>query len=244
VTSEAEWKTSRRAGDFSALALPFANELHTELKVPVGILLTSHSNTRVEAFTERKAIETHSELKADTALIHDGDVTLEQGRRAFEKYYQDLDTWRKASAELGFPLEKPLPCPKLPGIAGEWGGPSQFFNGKISPVVPYAIRGSLWCQGESNNGDGRLYAARMEALANGWRNAWGMPDMPFYFTQMQCYGTTDPDEIGMADVRQAQHEFFMNNREHVGMVVQTVTFDAWPKSLNEIAIRLAELVKQ
>jgi hypothetical protein len=221
VASEAGWKTSRTAGDFSALALAFAHELHKELKVPVGILLTSHSNTRVEAFTERKAIEAHPNLKVDAALMHDGDVTTEQGRAAFEKYYQDLEAWRKASAALGFPLEKPLRRPNLPGIASEWRGPSQFFNGKIAPVAPYAIRGSLWCQGESNNGDGRLYADRMESLANGWRNAWGMPDMPFYFTQMQCYGSTDPNEIGMADVRQAQHVFFMNNRDHVGMVVQT-----------------------
>jgi hypothetical protein len=221
VTSEAGWKTSRRAGDFSALALAFAHELHKELKVPIGILLTSHSNTRVEAFTERKAIESHPELKADAAMMHDGDVTMAQGRAAFEKYYRDLEAWKRASAELGFPLEKPLQRPNLPGIAGEWRGPSQFFNGKIAPVVPYAIRGSLWCQGESNNGDGRLYAARMEALVRGWRDAWGMPDMPFHFTQMQGYGTTDPDELGMADVRQAQHVFFMNNRDHVGMVVQT-----------------------
>ena len=221
VKSEAGWKTSRKASDFSALAFAFANELHKELKVPIGILLTSHSNTRVEAFSERKAIEAHPGLKTDVDLMHDGDVTMEQGRAAFGKYYQDLETWRKASAELGFPVEKPIQRPNLPGIAGEWRGPSQFYNGKIAPVVPYALRGSLWCQGESNNGDGRLYAARMEALVRGWRDAWGMPDMPFYFTQMQGYGSTDPEENGMADVRQAQHLFFMNNRDHVGMVVQT-----------------------
>ncbi len=221
VTSEAGWKTSRVAGDFSALALAFAYELHKELKVPVGILLTSHSNTRVEAFTQRKAIKAHPGLKLDADMIHNGDVTMEQGRNAFEKYYQDLAAWQKASAELGFPVEKPLQRPGLPGIAGEWRGPSQFFNGKIAPVAPYAIRGSIWCQGESNNGDGKLYAAGMEALVRGWRDAWGIPDMPFYFTQMQAYGSPDPDELGMADVRQAQHLFFMNNRDHVGMVVQT-----------------------
>ncbi len=221
VKSEAGWKTSRTAGDFSALALSFAYELHKELKVPVGILLTSHSNTRIEAFTQRKAIEAHPGLKVDADLIHNGDVGLEQGRAAFARYYQDLEAWRKASAEVGFPVEKPLPRPNLPGIAGEWRGPSQFFNGKIAPVVPFPVRGSLWCQGESNNGDGKLYAARMESLVRGWRDAWGMPDMPFYFTQMQAYGTPDPDELGMAEVRQAQHLFFMNNRAHVGMVVQT-----------------------
>ena len=220
ATSAAGWKTSRAAGDFSALALAFAQELHKELKVPVGILLTSHSNTRIEAFTERRAIEAHPELKADADLIHDGDVGTEQGRVAFEKYYADLEAWKKASAEQGFPVERPQKRPDLPGIAGQWRGPSQFFNGKIAPVVHYAIRGSLWCQGESNEGDGRLYAARMEALVRGWREAWGMPQMPFYFTQMQCYGPANPDTIGMADVRQAQHLFFTNHREHVGMVVQ------------------------
>ena len=232
VTSEAGWKTSRRAGDFSALALAFAYELHTELKVPVGILLTSHSNTRIEAFTERKAIESHAALKVDADLIHDGDVGTEQGRAAFEKYYRDLEAWQKASAEQGFPVERPLKRPNLPGIAGEWRGPSQFFNGKIAPVVPYAIRGSLWCQGESNSGDGRIYAARMEALVRGWREAWGQPQMPFYFTQMQNYGAADSDDLGFADIRQVQHLFLINNRSHVGMVVQTDLNPAAPGNIH------------
>ncbi len=232
VTSEAGWKTSRAAGDFSALALAFAHELHKELKVPVGILLTSHSNTRIEAFTERKAIEAHLGLKVDANLIHDGDVGTAQGRAAFEKYYRDLEVWQKASAALGFPVEKPAKRPELPGIAGQWRGPSQFFNGKIAPVVPYAIRGSIWCQGESNGGDGRIYAARMEALARGWSEAWGIPNLPFYFTQMQNYGTADSAEVGLADVRQAQHLFFMNNRSHVGMVVQTDLNPAAPGNIH------------
>jgi len=232
ATSVDGWKSSRAAGDFSALALSFAYEIYKELKVPVGILLTSHSNTRIETFTQREAIEAHPSLKMDVDLMHDGDVSIEQGRAAFEKYYQDLAAWQKASAELGFPAEKPLPRPSLPGIAGQWRGPSQFFNGKIAPVVPYAIRGSLWCQGESNNGDGSLYAPRMEALVNGWRTAWDMPEMPFYFTQMQCYGAPDPDSLGMAEVRQAQHLFFVNNRKHIGMVVQTDVNSASPGGIH------------
>jgi sialate O-acetylesterase len=232
VTSEAGWKTSRAAGDFSALALAFAHELHKELKVPVGILLTSHSNTRIEAFTERKAIEAHPALQVDADLIHEGDVGTAQGRAAFEKYYRDLEAWQQAAAALGFPVEKPLRRPELPGIAGQWRGPSQFFNGKIAPVVPYAIRGSIWCQGESNAGDGRIYAARMEALARGWSEAWGTPNLPFYFTQMQNYGAADSAEVGLADVRQAQHLFFMNNRSHVGMVVQTDLNPAAPGNIH------------
>ncbi len=220
-TSEHGWKTIKSAGQFSALSLSFAHELHRALKVPVGILLTSHSNTRIEAFTEREAIEAHPTLKGDTDLIHDGDVTTDQGRAAFGQFYRELAAWQDESARQGFPVERPLRRPSLPGIAGMWRGPTQFFNGKIAPVVPYAIRGSIWCQGTSNSHDGRIYAARMEALVSGWRAAWGMPDMPFYFTQMQCYGAADPNNVGFADIRQAQHLFFIDNRENVGMVVQS-----------------------
>ncbi|MDT8391848.1 MAG: sialate O-acetylesterase [Lentisphaeria bacterium] len=232
ATSDGGWRKSKDASGFSALSLSFAYELYNELKVPVGILLSAHSNTRIEAFTQRQAIEAHPELTGDARLIHDADPRLEQGREAFEQYYSDLRTWQKEAgrlADMGGSIPAP---PNLPGIAGMWRGPSQFFNGKIAPVVPYAIRGAIWCQGTSNSADGKIYAARMEALVNGWRAAWDMPEMPFYFTQMQCYGAPNPDSVGFADIRQAQHLFFINNRDHVGMVVQTDLNSARPGGIH------------
>ncbi|MDG2221063.1 MAG: sialate O-acetylesterase [Rubripirellula sp.] len=232
ATSDGGWKTHQSASGFSALSLAFAYELYKELDVPVGILLSAHSNTRVEAFTQRKAIEQHPGLTSDADLIHNADPMLAQGRKAFEQYYQDLTTWQKTAGEAADAGGRVPARPNLPGIAGMWRGPSQFFNGKINPVIPYAIRGAIWCQGTSNSGDGRIYAARMEALVNGWRDAWGMPEMPFYFTQMQCYGTPDPNSVGFADIRQAQHSFFMNNRDNVGMVVQSDLNSARPQGIH------------
>jgi len=72
----------------------------------------------------------------------------------------------------------------------------------------------------------------MEALVNGWRAAWDMPEMPFYFTQMQCYGAPDPDSVGFADIRQVQHLFFKDNREDVGMVVQSDLNSARPGGIH------------
>jgi sialate O-acetylesterase len=233
TAEEGGWKTIDRAGGFSALSLSFAYDLYQELGVPIGILLSAHSNTRVEAFTQREAIEAHPDLAGDIKLMHDADPRLEQGRAAFEQYYEDLKAWQEEAiplAEKGAPIPDK---PKRPGIAGMWRGPSQFFNGKIHPVIPYSIRGAIWCQGTSNSKDGKIYAARMEALVNGWRDAWGMPDMPFYFTQMQAYGgEVDPDNVGFADIRQAQHLFFINNRKNVGMVVQTDLNSARPQGIH------------
>ena len=232
ATSDGGWKRGTGAGGFSALSLSFAYELHKQLNMPIGILLSAHSNTRIEAFTQRQAIEAHPKLKGDADLMHDADPLTEQGRQAFEQYYKDLRAWQREAGAIAVAGGKVPQRPNLPGIAGMWRGPSQFFNGKIAPVAPYAIRGAIWCQGTSNGGDGRIYAARMEALVRGWRDAWGMPDMPFYFTQMQCYGSPDPDNVGFADIRQVQHMFFMNNRKNVGMVVQTDLNSARPQGIH------------
>lgn len=232
ATSDGGWKKAKGASGFSALSLSFAHELYRELDVPIGILLSAHSNTRIEAFTQRQAIEAHPKLKGDVDLMHDADPLTEQGRAAFERYYRDLRNWQKEAGAIALAGGRMPKRPSLPGIAGMWRGPSQFFNGKIAPVVPYAIRGAIWCQGTSNGGDGRIYAARMEALVNGWRDAWGMPNMPFYFTQQQCYGAPDPNSVGFADLRQVQYMFFINNRKNVGMVVQTDLNSARPGGIH------------
>ena len=199
ATSDGGWKTHKSAGGFSALSLSFAWALYQELDIPIGILLSAHSNTRIEAFTQRKAIEGHPRLIGDRTLIHDADPATEQGRKAFDTYYKDLRAWQAVAGKAADLGGRVPTRPKLPGISGMWRGPSQFFNGKINPIIPFAIRGAIWCQGTSNSGDGRIYAARMEALVNGWRDAWDMPEMPFYFTQMQCYGSPDPNSVGFAD---------------------------------------------
>ena len=62
---------------------------------------------------------------------------------------------------------------------------STLYNGMVAPMVPFALRGVLWYQGESNllKGDGPIYAHKFKALIESWRAAWGRP-LPFYFVQL------------------------------------------------------------
>jgi sialate O-acetylesterase len=62
---------------------------------------------------------------------------------------------------------------------------STLYNGMIHPIVPFALRGVLWYQGESNllEKDGAVYANKQAALINSWRAAWGR-ELPFYFVQL------------------------------------------------------------
>ena len=213
------WKRANKAGVFSALSLSFAWDLYQELKVPIGIMRSSHGATPVETWTAYEGFADHPQLQDIAAKIRRSDPTTPEGKEAYAKYYDGLKVWQVESEKLINRGGAVLPRPNLPGIGEEWKGASRMYNKKIAPLIPYAIRGAIWCQGESNDSDGRSYACKMEALVNGWRRNWGRPDLPFYFTQLQCYGEPNPDSVGFADLREAQRLFFMNAK-NVGMVLQ------------------------
>src|SRR5262249_31400887 len=93
--------------------------------------------------------------------------------------------------------------------------------------IPFAIRGAIWYQGESNVGQGMQYNARMKALIKGWRTAWGQGDFPFLFVQLAPfdYGGT-PTRLPEIWEAQAATLAFPNT----GMAVTT----DWVANLKDI----------
>jgi sialate O-acetylesterase len=95
---------------------------------------------------------------------------------------------------FGLKLQKDLNVP-IGLINSSWGGSpiepwtvtakgsGGMHNGMIAPLQPFAIRGVIWYQGESNVGNGLKYYDKMKALIEGWRKVWG-EEMPFYFVQI------------------------------------------------------------
>lgn len=68
--------------------------------------------------------------------------------------------------------------------------PTAIYNGMLAANLPFAIRGAIWYQGESNHGDGMLYVDKTRALLNGWHKLWGT-DFPFYFVQIAPFNYGD-----------------------------------------------------
>jgi sialate O-acetylesterase len=95
---------------------------------------------------------------------------------------------------FGLRLHKELSVP-VGLINSSWGGSpiepwtvtakrsGRMYNGMIAPLMPFAVRGVVWYQGESNVGNGLAYRDKMEALIAGWRGRWGK-DLAFYFVQI------------------------------------------------------------
>jgi sialate O-acetylesterase len=75
------------------------------------------------------------------------------------------------------------------------GSPTAIYNAMVHPIIPYAIRGALWYQGESNNGEGMLYFEKMKALVGGWRALWHEGEFPFYFVQLAPYRYNKPEAL-------------------------------------------------
>jgi len=77
----------------------------------------------------------------------------------------------------------------------------------LQPHVGYGIRGAIWYQGESNEGDRRGYAPKLKSLITGWRKAWGQGDFPVYYVQLPGIGKSSLDTPaggdGRAEIRQS-----------------------------------------
>lgn len=80
------------------------------------------------------------------------------------------------------------------------------FNGMIHPIVPYALRGVLWYQGENNWNKGFQYRSGFPLLINDWRARWARPDLPFYFCQLPNHQAREkaPGQSWWAELREAQ----------------------------------------
>jgi sialate O-acetylesterase len=84
--------------------------------------------------------------------------------------------------------------------------PSALFNGMISPLIPYGIKGVIWYQGESNADRAFQYQRLFPAMINDWRARWNLGNFPFLFVQLANYEqrNSEPAESDWAELREAQ----------------------------------------
>ena len=117
--------------------------------------------------------------------------------------------------------------------------PLALYNGMIAPLVPYGIKGALWYQGESNNGEAMLYFEKKKALINGWRALWNKPDLPFYFVQLAPF-RYGGDPKNLAGIWEAQTATLAlpNTGMAVTVDISNLT-DIHPKNKQDVGKRLA-----
>jgi len=123
------------------------------------------------------------------------------------------------------------------------GNPTGLYNGMIHGLIPYAFRGALWYQGESNGSEGESYFHKMQALIGGWRQLWGEGDFPFYFVQLATFKKpNDKPEGGDDWAKVLEAQAFSLSIPNTGMAVLSDLGDAGnihPKDKQDVGERLA-----
>lgn len=124
--------------------------------------------------------------------------------------------------------------------------PSLLFNGMVSPVLPFAIRGVLWYQGESNAHWAEEYREKFPLLINDWRKHWKQQQLPFYYVQLTSFNADNGNDSNKgsswAELREAQSEAL--RLPHTAMAVTTDIGDRndiHPLNKQDIGKRLALL---
>jgi len=119
--------------------------------------------------------------------------------------------------------------------------PTVLYNAMIHPLVPYAIRGAIWYQGEANADRAYQYREVFPLLIADWRKQFNK-DLAFYFVQLANYMKVDkePVESNWAELREAQAQTL--HLENTGMAV-TIDIgeagDIHPKNKQDVGLRLA-----
>lgn len=120
--------------------------------------------------------------------------------------------------------------------------PTLLYNAMIHPLVPFAIKGVIWYQGEGNAVRAKQYQRVFPDLIKDWRARWNQGDFPFLFVQLANYMKTDslPVESTWAELREAQSMTLA--LPNTGMAVTTDVGDAvdiHPTDKQTVGIRLA-----
>ncbi len=105
--------------------------------------------------------------------------------------------------KVGATLQDVPPRPQTPDSPNR---PAVLYNAMIEPLMPFAIRGVIWYQGESNAGRAFQYRTLFPTMIESWRANWGQSDFPFLFVQLANFRArqTQPVESEWAELREAQ----------------------------------------
>lgn len=243
----AQWRVCapETVGSFTAVGYFFGRQLQETVQMPVGLIQTAWGGTRAEAWTSPEAMASNSTLKP----ILDAWVELTakpENQAAAREYEEAILKWEGAVKQA---LEQGRNPPGRPQAheASRWSRhhPSNLYNAMVAPLIPYAIRGAIWYQGESNANRAYQYRTLMPALVQSWRQAWGQGDFYFYQVQLANFReiTPQPGESTWAELREAQDmaRTAIPNMDAACITDIGAAKDIHPKDKQNVGKRLARL---
>ncbi|MDR3460413.1 MAG: sialate O-acetylesterase [Verrucomicrobiae bacterium] len=229
--------TPETAPAFSAVGYFFARDLQREIKVPVGILTLAFGASTAEAWIRRETLTNDAQLKPMVDRFDAAVAAFRTNPPAVVAPPRSEDVSATNTAPAG--RRRGSSGPRDP--VQDQHNATVLFNGMIAPVIPYAIRGAIWYQGESIAGGaaGRaLYPQVQATLVRDWRKLWHEGDFPFYIVQLAGQEADSNNPL----VREAQATIL--ELPNTGMAVATDIGErknVHPKNKQDVGDRLARI---
>ena len=232
-------------GAFSATAYFFGRRLHKHLNVPIGLINSSSGGTAIESWTSLPTQRANTDVAPILADWRKQNNAFDPAvaKADYETALQRWNERRKRAQAAGTRV------PRRPTMAAppedDKNYPANLFNGKIQPLVGYAIRGAIWYQGERNSRTelSRLYGDQLATLIRDWRQRWAQGDFPFAWVQLPNYQArqTEPSEpSGWVNVREGMLKSLKIPATGMAITVDVgEANDIHPKNKQAVGARLA-----
>jgi sialate O-acetylesterase len=188
---ESGWRecTSETKGNFSGVGYFFGKAINEALGVPVGLISNAVGGTSAVQWIPKEALDANPDLAFYKEDLAHASAVFEANKPAImEKYEQSVRNYEEdlAKAKANGTRAPGRPSiPRDPAVGNR--RPGGLFETLTVPLVPYAIQGVIWYQGESDTGRGEQYHALFSSMIGEWRKAWGQGDFPFLFVQLAAY---------------------------------------------------------
>jgi len=258
-TCDGKWVecTPDTAKSFTAVGYFFGRDIHAATGVPIGLINTSWGGTPAQAWTSMRGLQSEPTLDVFVKSFRDTVTNLDKLEEKFQKETfprwktandAALAKWRKAAADAKA-AGQPAPAqPKLPrqprSPKNTPGTPTVLYNAMIQPLLPFAIKGAIWYQGEGNSGNPMQYRVLFPAMIQDWRRAWHCDEFPFLFVQLANFKEREIEptqtDDGWPGLREAQAMTL--KLRNTGMAV-TIDIgeanDIHPKNKADVGKRLA-----
>lgn len=230
--------------EFSAVGYGFGCELLQHLHVPIGLIDVSWGGSACEAWNRRDRMEGNPLYAGD---LENSDKSCAAYKKAPEwaDYTARLEKWRQQAHDAEQAGEhEPAGRPSDVSPVTSQGRAGNIYNSRLTPIMPFGIRGVIWYQGESNVGRGQQYREMFPLLIQSWRKDWAQGDFPFYWVQLANFAPEPLDQWAeLPELREAQ-TLALDRLPNTGQAVIIDLGDAHdihPRNKLEVAKRLARL---
>lgn len=238
--AEGKWVVAspETTAGFSAVGYYFARDVADVERVPVGIINSAWGGTRVEAWMDGVTLRSAPEFES---VFERWAETLTAYPEQMKRHDEQVAAWERRRAEAqaagrAFTARRP----NVPQGPGHHATPAGLYNGMIAPLVPYALRGAIWYQGESNAGRAGEYRALFSAMIEGWRKDFGQGEVPFYWVQLANFRPVENTNWAFLREAQTQTLVLPGTGQAVTVDIGDVT-DIHPRNKREVGRRLARL---